>query len=321
MASHGVTRFRVRVPVTEVAYAAPMPRRTLSLFGPIDLALTLKPLARGGGDPRIKLSPHRACRATRTPEGPAAAAFTVNQPFVEVEAWGPGAAWCLDHAPALLGLGDDPSSFSPADPALHRIHRSLPGLRIGRSDAVVEAIVPAIVEQKVTSVEARRSYRKLVAAYGEPAPGPLGLTLPPLPRVLAALPYDAFHRFGIERKRADTIRRACSYAHRLEEALSLPRPAARKRLLALQGIGPWTAAIVEGTAFGDPDAVIVGDYHLPHLVSWVLAGEPRSDDARMIELLEPYAGHRGRVLRLLVAGARRPPSRHPRRRLRSIAAI
>ena len=295
--------------------------RTLTSPGPLDLVLTLRPFRCGGGDPTIRLSAGSACRATRTPEGPASIAFTLAAPAIDVAAWGPGAEWCIEHAPALLGLDDDPAAFAPDHPVVRSIHRRLPGLRIGRSDAVVEAIVPAIIEQKVTSVEARRSYRRLVAAYGEAAPGPCGLTLPPSPRTLATLPYHAFHRFGIERKRADTIRRACSYAHRLEETCGMPAPAARRRLLALPGVGPWTAAVVADAAFGDPDSVVVGDYHLPHLVSWVLAGEPRGDDRRMLELLEPYAGHRGRVLRLLVAGAARPPSHHPRRRLRSIAAI
>ena len=295
--------------------------RTLTLDGPLDLRLTLRPFRHGGGDPSIRLSRSEACRATRTPEGPVAALFSVRSALVEVEAWGPGSAWMLEHASALLGLHDDPAAFCPADPVVRDLHRRVRGLRVGRSGAVVECIVPAILEQKVTSEEAHRSYRKLVWAHGEPAPGPLSLRLPPSPGLLASLPYHAFHRFGIERRRADTIRRACSYAHRLEEAAALPAEAARRRLLALPGVGPWTAAVVAGAAFGDPDAVIVGDLHLPHLVSWTLAGEPQGDDARMIELLEPYAGQRARVVRLVVAGGGRPPAHYPRRRLRSIASI
>lgn len=296
-------------------------RRTLTIDGPIDLRLTLRSLRHGGGDPTIRLAPRVARRATRTPEGPAALAVAVRPPEVDVEAWGPGASWCLDRAADLLGLHDDPRAFRPPDPVVRALHHRAPGLRIGRSGAVVESIVPAILEQKVTSVEAHRSYRELVWAHGDPAPGPAGLRLPPSPRLLASLPYHAFHRFGIERRRADTIRRACSCARRLEEAADLPAETARRRLLALSGVGPWTAAVVAGAAFGDPDAVVVGDYHLPHLVSWTLAGEPRGDDVRMVELLEPYRGQRGRVLRLIVAGGGRPPSRHPRRRLRSIASI
>lgn len=296
-------------------------RRTLTFDEPLDLRLTLRPLRHGGGDPSIRLAPRSACRATTTPAGPATTLFTVTPPTVEVEAWGPGAEWALEHAPEVLGLHDDLSTFRPEDPVVRGLHRRLRGLRVGRSLAVAESIVPAILEQKVTSEEAHRAYRKLVTAHGEPAPGPLGLRLPPLPGTLAALPYHALHRFGIERRRADTIRRACSYAHRLEECGSLPAADARRRLMALPGVGPWTAAVVAGAAFGDPDAVIVGDLHLPRLVGWTLAGEPEADDARMIELLRPYPGHRARVVRLVVAGGARPPAHHPRRRLRSIASI
>ena len=295
--------------------------RIVALSEPLDLLLTLRPLRHGPGDPTIRLSRRAACRATRTPAGPATTAFTVAGPYVEVEAWGPGAGWALEHAPAVLGLHDDPGSFRPADPTVAELHRRLRGLRIGRSAAVVETMVPAVLEQKVTSEEAHRAYRGLVLAHGEAAPGPLGLRLPPAPELLASLPYYALHRFGIERRRADTIRRVCSYAGRLEEAAALPADAARRRLLALPGIGPWTAAVVAGAAFGDPDAVVVGDLHVPHLVALTLAGEPRGDDARMLELLEPFAGHRGRVVRLVVAGGRRPSRRHPRHRMRSIARI
>ena len=313
--------------VTGVAYADGVTaRRTLTLDGPLDLRLTLRPLRHGGGDPTIRLSRRAACRASRTPEGPATTQFSVGSESVAVEAWGPGAAWALEHAPEVLGLHDDAAGFSPEDPTVRDLHRRLRGLRVGRSGAVVESIVPAILEQKVTSEEAHRSYRQLVWAHGEPAPGPLGLPpnrlrLQPAPRLLASLPYHAFHPLGIERRRAETIRRACSYAHRLEEAASMPADSARRRLLALPGVGPWTAAVVAGAAFGDPDAVVVGDLHVPHLVAWTLAGEPWADDARMLELLEPYAGQRGRVVRLVVAGGGRPPARYPRRRLRRIASI
>lgn len=308
--------------VTAVAYAEGVTaRRTLRLDGPLDLLLTLRPVRHGGGDPTIRLGRRDACRATRTPEGHASVAVSVRPPEVRVEAWGPGAAWCLDQAPALLGLHDDPRAFSPADPVVRDLVRCLPGLRVGRSGAVVESLVPAILEQKVTSDEAHRSYRKLVWTHGEPAPGPHGLRLPPAPGLLASLPYHAFHRFGIERRRADTIRGACSYAHRLEEAVALAPEDARRRLRALPGVGPWTAAVVSVAALGDPDAVIVGDLHIPHLVAWTLAREPRADDARMIQLLEPYSGQRGRVVRLVVAGGVRPPAHHHRRRLRSIASI
>ena len=210
-----------------------------------------------------------------------------------------------------MGALDDDTGFEPDHPVLAELHRRLAGLRIPRSQAVIEAVVPTILEQKVIGVQAKRSYAAVVRRFGEPAPGPGGLLLPPCPAVLAGIPYYAFHRVGVERKRADTIRRACSYAHRLEETVAMAPAEARRRLTALPGLGPWSAAEVALVALGDPDAVSLGDYHLPNLVSYALAGEPRGDDARMLELLEPWRGQRGRVVRLLEAGGAPPPVTGP----------
>jgi hypothetical protein len=301
-----------------------MRERTITPALPVDLRLTLFPLRRGRLDPSVRFEPAGVWRATRTPEGLATTHLRVSAAdgTVTMRAWGPGGDWALDAFPALVGAGDDEAGFEPGAGVVGDLHRRLRGLRIGRSGAVMEALVPSILEQKVVGLEARRSHARLVRTLGEPAPGPAGATLmvPPAPAVLAATPSWTFHRFGVERKRADTIRRACSYAARLEETVSMSPGDARRRLTALPGIGPWTAAEVSLVALGDADAVSVGDYHLPNQVAWALAGEPRGDDARMLELLEPWKGHRGRVLRLIGAGAGAAPRHGPRMPLRSIAA-
>ena len=220
----------------------------------------------------------------------------------------------MAHAPNLVGLADQPLAFHPDHPLLDELARRYTGVRFGRTEAVFEALVPAVLEQKITGDEARRVYRALIAAHGEPAPGPLGLRLPPEPARLAALPYYAYHPLGLERRRAELIRRLGVSAARLE-ALSTIEPAEAGRWLqTISGIGPWTAAEVGRIALGDPDAVSVGDYHVPHLVSWVLAHERNGDDARMLELLEPWRGQRGRVVRWLELGARDLPGLGPARR-------
>jgi 3-methyladenine DNA glycosylase/8-oxoguanine DNA glycosylase len=297
--------------------------RTIPLREPLDLCGTLRPLRRGTGDPCHRFDGRTAWRATRNPDGPATLCLQHKGDEVVANAWGPGAEWALEHVPALVGEHDRRDGFDPAHPLLHELDRRLRGLRICRSGAVTEALVPTVLEQKVTGKEARRAWRGLVATYGEPAPGPAGehLRLPPEPEVLASLPYWGFHRFGVERRRADTVRRACARAVRLEEAASMPLPDAYRRLTAFPGVGVWTAAEVAIVALGDPDAVSIGDYHLPSVVSWALAGEPRGDDERMLELLEPYRGHRGRVIRLLESAGIHPPAFGPRQRLRSIARI
>lgn len=288
---------------------------------PVDLGLTLGPLRRGHGDPTMRVE-RDGCwwRATRTPQGPATARYKLEDAAVRVTAWGPGAEWCLAAAAELLGAGDSLEGFRP-DGLVAELHRRLPGLRIARSQAVFEAMVPSILEQRVTGMEARTAYRTMVRAWGEPAPGPLPLRVPPAPDVLATAPYWAFHRFGVEMKRANAIRGAAGRAARIDATAALATDDARRRLQSLPGVGPWTAAEVALVALGDADAVSVGDFHLPHLVSWALAGEPRGTDERMLELLSPWPGHRGRVVRLLAAAGPWPPRFGPRMPIRSFRRI
>ncbi len=288
---------------------------------PLDLADTLWPLRRGGiDDPSVRIGVNEVWRATRTPQGPVTTHITAAGGGVDVEAWGPGKDWAVEHAPILVGGLDDDRDFVPRHPLIAELYRRHRGLRITKTEAVFEAVIPTIIEQKVPGLEARLAYRKLVRELGEQAPGPGGLTVPPSPKTLASTPYWVFHRYGVERRRAETIRRAAFYANRLEEILLMDRADAYGRLMALPGLGAWSAAEVALVALGDADAVSVGDYHLPHVVSWALAGQPRGDDRLMLELLEPYRGHRGRVLRLLLTGGPSPPRFGPRLPLYRIAS-
>jgi 3-methyladenine DNA glycosylase/8-oxoguanine DNA glycosylase len=286
-----------------------------------DLLLTLAPLAHGPGDPTILFSGNSFARATRTPNGPATLVLEHRAERVDARAWGAGAETALARVPELIGSLDDPDRLRAHDPLVHDLGRRYAGVRMTRTRSVFESLLPAIVEQKVVGREAERSYRRLVRAFGEPAPGPFGLMLQPDPARLARLPYHVFHPLGLERRRADTIRDAAAVADRLEEATSMPGPDARRRLRTVSGVGPWSAAEATRVALGDPDAVSVGDYHLPSLVSWALAGEARATDVRMLELLKPYDGQRARVVRLLELGGPRPPAFGPRMALRSIASI
>jgi len=267
----------------------------------------------------LRLGDREAWRAGNTPDGPATLHLVHRDGWVEVEAWGPGAAWAAGHAGALCGEQDDDSGFHPAEQVLSETHRRHRGLRIPRTGAVFESLVPAVLGQKVTTDEAHTSYRALVAALGEPAPGPFHMRVPPQATVLADTPYWRFHQFGVERRRAEVVIRAARSARRLEEAVAMDASSARRRLEAFQGVGPWTAAKVALVALGDADAVPLGDYHLPHMVGFAFDGTARSTDERMLELLEPYRGHRARVLRLLMLAGMSAPRFGPKMPLRNIA--
>ncbi|HVD48128.1 MAG TPA: DNA-3-methyladenine glycosylase 2 family protein [Candidatus Limnocylindria bacterium] len=284
---------------------------------PLDLGTTLAPIGQGSW---LRLSRPEVWRATMTPDGPATVHLVHAAGGVEVEAWGPGADWAARQAGPLCGEEDDDTGFNPGHPFLAQVRKRNPGLRIPKTLAVFEALVPAILAQKVTGEEAHRSYRALVDALGEPAPGPVRMTIPPPPRVLARTPYWTFHRFGIERRRAETIIVAARSAARLEETTTMDIPGAYRRLQAFPGVGPWTAAKVALIALGDADAVPLGDYNLPHSVGFALEGTVRSTDERMLELLDPYRDHRARVLRLIATAGISAPRFGPRMPIRDISA-
>jgi 3-methyladenine DNA glycosylase/8-oxoguanine DNA glycosylase len=283
---------------------APDSTSVFSIAGRVNLRETLSQARLGPVDPCIRFVDGSAWRATRTPFGPTTERLQVEADGrVRVDAWGPGADWLVERAPALCGAFDDPGSFAPCTPLVQQLAKRHPGLRIGRTDAVFETAVGVTLEQRVASSDAWQSWRRLVYTLGEPAPGPMQtLRVPPSPQRLAATPFHTYHRFGVEERRAAIIRRLAMVASRLEQMQSVPLGEAYARLRSIPGVGPWTSARIGLVALGDADAVILGDLHLPHIVARVLAGEPRGSDERMLELLEPFRGHRGRVIRLLLSG-------------------
>jgi 3-methyladenine DNA glycosylase/8-oxoguanine DNA glycosylase len=308
----------------------PVPTVALPLTDPFDPLRTFAPLVRGPGDRTIRVRSGRVWWTTRTPDGAATLMLRREPGRLVAEAWGPGDERVLAAVPAIAGVGpDDPSVDvlrDDPDARIARLARRFPGVRLTRTGAVLDALIPAILEQKVTGSEAHRAWNGLVRRYGEPAPGHDGgtdptLRLPPPPDVLAKLPYHAYHPFGIERRRADLIRAVASRASWFEAIVDLPPVEAQARLRSVPGIGPWTAAEVAVRALGDPDAVSVGDFHLPHLVAYALAGEPRGTDERMLELLAPWHGRRALVVRLIELSGIRAPRYGPRLTPRRIESI
>ncbi len=288
---------------------------------PVDLRATLMPLVRGTGDPAHRFVDGRFWWAASTPAGDGTLSLGARGTVVSASAWGDGAEWLLDRVPTLLGVDDDWTGVDvAAHPALGRVLRSRPGMRLCSTGLVLESLVPAVLEQKVTGMEARRAWRIMLQRYGTPAPGPtpVPMRVPPAAQVLRDIPTWSWHRMGVDIKRQHTIRAAAAVAHRLEEAT---RDTVLTRLRVVPGIGEWTAAETAQRAFGHPDAVSVGDYHLKNWVVHALTGRARGTDVEMVELLAPWAGQRQRVVRLIELTGLGAPRFGPRFAPNDIRAI
>ncbi len=281
-----------------------------------DLHQTIGPLRRGPGDPTFLVDAGGAVwRTTRTEAGTATVRIARRPDGgFRCDAWGEGADAAAHSAPAMLGADDDAATFVPGIPELADAHRRNPGLRVPRTGRVFEALVPAVLEQKVITLQAHASWRRLVLRFGEPAPGPTPrpMRVVPSPEGWRSIPAGEWHRAGVDPRRAATVQRVAASASRIDEAAGMGRADAMARLTHFAGVGAWTAAEVAQRALGDSDAVSVGDYHLANYVGHALHGRDMTDD-EMLEALAPWAGHRYRVIRLLMAaGARGRPRRGPR---------
>jgi 3-methyladenine DNA glycosylase/8-oxoguanine DNA glycosylase len=269
-----------------------MASRTIRVDVPLDLRGTLSRLhgrfARDGW-----------WLTARTPDGAGTLQVRRDAAGVHGEAWGEGGEWLLERLHMITGLDDDPSRFRPNDGVVARAHRANPGLRFGRTELVFDALIAAICAQKVTGREAAAAERGLRHRFSEPAPGPASLRLPPDPVRLAAAPYWEYHQAHLEKRRADLIRRVASQVDDIDRLRSLTPAGAAITLSRIEGVGAWSVAKTLEVSHGDPDQVAVGDFHFKNIVVHHLTGKDRGTDEEMVELLEPFRPHRGRVVRLL----------------------
>lgn len=299
--------------------------RTVVFPGAVSFGHTLAPLRRGRGDPCFRAPGDGSVwRTSLLPSGSVTARISRVAPnAAQGVAWGSGAEEFIETLPAMLGLEDDDSDFVPGHPTVAAAHRRVPHLRLGRTGLVLEALIPAIIEQRVPGADAFRSWRVLVTKYGTPAPGPapVGMRVMPPAQVWRHIPSWEFHRANVDPRRAQTVVACARRASSLERLASRPAVQAREALMSLPGVGEWTAAETAQRAFGDADAVSVGDYHIPKMIGWTLLGRP-VDDAGMLELLEPMRPHRQRVVRLLEAsGLAYEPRRGPRLPVQQIHSL
>ncbi|MDT5013551.1 MAG: hypothetical protein QOH57_5168 [Mycobacterium sp.] len=282
-------------------------------------------MRRGRGDPCFQATPDGAIwRTSLMPSGPVSARITQSAPgIVDCEAWGSGAAEFAETFPAQLGVDDDATGFAPEEPTVAAAWRRVRYLRLGKSGRVLEALIPAVIEQRVSGAEAFRSWRVLVTKFGTPAPGPAPqrMRVPPAAEVWQRIPSWEFHLANVDPGRARTIVGCAQRASSLERLTRRQAESARQALMSLPGVGVWTAAETTQRAMGDADALSIGDYHLAKVIGWTLLGHP-IDDAQMVEVLEPLRPHRYRAVRLLeVSGLARNPRFGARQAVRDLTSI
>ena len=286
--------------------------------------MTLSPQRRGPGDPCYQLVDGAIWKTSLMPSGAVTVRITKSASnTVDCQAWGDGAKEFVERLPALLGVLDDPTGFAPEEPTVAAAHRRVPHLRLGRTDRVIEALVPAVLEQRVTGKDAFRAWRLLVTKFGAPAPGPAParMRVPPPADVWCRIPSWEFHLANVDSGRARTVVGCAQRAKSLERLSSRTPEDARSAMMSLPGVGVWTAAEVAQRAWGDADALSVGDYHLSNVVGSTLLGH-RIDDEEMLELLEPLRPHRYRATRLLeVSGMARNPRFGPRLAVPDLRAL
>ncbi|WP_309708577.1 DNA-3-methyladenine glycosylase 2 family protein [Pseudolysinimonas sp.] len=269
----------------------------------VSLGLVLAPLRQGAGDPTCRRDESGWWLALATAGGVATLRLREVVGAVEAMAWGPGAEYAIAGVPDLLGARDETSGFDPTrHPVVATLHGRFPGLRLTRAARVMAFLVPTVLGQKVSGLEQKRAWRGLVLQHGEPAPGPApaGMRAAPVPAVWKRVPSWEWHTAGVGPRRSDTVMRAVAVGDALERTVTMDAAEASRRLRTIPGIGVWTAAETVQRSHGDPDAVSVGDSHVSKRVGWALTGK-RVDDDGMLELLEPWRGHRQRVVRLIEA--------------------
>lgn len=289
---------------------------TLSVPNPYSLQHSLTSLKSGRRDPTVRFEGGRVQCALLTPEGPVSVAAQVEADSLQVALNGEGSEWLEPRLPAMFGLRDDPSVFTPDGPVLSLVKRH-PGHHLIRMPVLFHRLVQIVLHQLVTWEEAAGAWQVMVHRYGTAAPGDDGLLVGPTPETLRSLAYYDLVDCGVLPRQARLVLKLAAEHRRIERAWSLGDERLIQFLSRIPGIGAWTLQTLRGSCLGDADAVVTGDYGLPHTVCWFFRKQARGTDEEMLELLEPYRGHRYRVQQLLMQSGMKAPRRGPKMRVRT----
>jgi AraC family transcriptional regulator of adaptative response / DNA-3-methyladenine glycosylase II len=213
-------------------------------------------------------------RTLRLPHGTAIVELAPGDAFVtcslrlaDIRDLGVAVARCR----RLLDLDADPTSVAAAlggDPLLAPLVARRPGLRVPGCVDGTEIAVRAVLGQQVSVAAARTHAARLVQRHGEPLAAPDGSLTHVFPDA-AALSAADDEALAMPVRRRETLRGVCAAIRdgAVELDAGADRTRARRDLIALPGIGPWTVEYVAMRALGDPDAFPAGDLGVLHGLS------------------------------------------------------
>jgi AraC family transcriptional regulator of adaptative response / DNA-3-methyladenine glycosylase II len=201
----------------------------------------------------------------------------------------------VQRSRTLLDLDSDPQAVCDAlggDAVLGRLVRGAPGRRVPGNVDAHELAIRAVLGQQVSVAGARTLAGRLVASHGEPLERPLGGVTHLFPTA-AALARAGSERLAMPRARGRALRGLCAALAGREIVLDAgaDRLRARAQLLALPGIGPWTAEYVAMRALRDPDAFMAGDLGVRHALERLGEDGSPAAAARLAEGWRPYRAY------------------------------
>lgn len=289
-----------------------------TLEEPYDLASTLSPLGMGRADPCVdRESPDRVRLAFAGSSGPVVITAYHSDATLHVCVEGDDATFFESRLTGLLGLEFPLPPKLEGPRRLREIAHRRQGMRLPRTPLLFPQLVKTVLQQLVSWNDATHGWRQLVQRYGTSLSGEAKLFAPPTPKALARLATHHFVECGILPEHGRRIVRLARIADRIETTWGggLSEDAIRETCELLEhqrGVGPWTLAMLRGTAMGDGNVVVRGDYGLPSQVAYFFGEPTPATDDDLERLLEPYRPHRFLVTWLIVLSGHKPPRRGPR---------
>ena len=237
---------------------------------------------------------YEAALSDRFGEAVISLSFGTRAVEVTVSAGGPEAL--CRRATALLGLGQDTAGFAQTARALglDRLVLGRESLSIVQTASVFEGLTWSILGQQISFPFACMLKRRLTHLAGTPLAG--GLIAPPTARQVAVLDRAALLSLQFSRQKADYLlslsRAIAADEFPAEGLLEMSATRAERTLLAVRGIGPWSANYVMMRSLGLLDCLPLGDTGVTSALQALFRLKQRPGKEQTLTLMAPFSPYR-----------------------------